>query len=540
MIRRSLVAVALVALLGCEAELSTTPPVTPPPRPSPTAPTAPPAPVDPLATKPALAAPKRFDPPTPQVFKLPSGTTVWLVERRSLPLVSLSLAIPVGASADPVDLPGLAYLTADMLDEGAGTRSAVEVSSAINDLGAQLSTGARPDGSQVSLTVLKKNFDAAFSIFADVVARPRFEPKEYRRVRTLWENDLTKRADDPARVARVVTSAVLYGPGTPYGHPAEGLLRGARKVDLAAVKGFYAETWRPDVALLVVVGDITRAEIEKAATTHLASWKAPATPAKPVAAPPPPRSARPRLVLVDRKDAPQSVVGVIREGVAATDPQAPQLDLVNTAIGGSFTSRLNQNLREDHGWSYGAHSSFSETRGVGAFAAGAAVHTEATGPALKEMLRELTKVAAEGLTAEELRKVLAQDRGELVQTYETTGGVAGRLATLATLGLPPGFDAAASASRQQATLPRLAELARAHVDPKTATVLVVGPRDKVAPQLAELGLGEPEIYDAEGTPLTKPDPKATDKPKSDAPKPKTDATKGDAPKPIVVPPKKKK
>lgn len=491
-------------LAGCgEGEYTAPPPLTPtalvtrPATPLPSA-----GAQDPLGAKPRLGSPKPFEPPVPQIFKGQGGMTVWLLERHSLPMVSVTLSIPVGSARDPEDSPGLAYITADMLDEGAGGRSAVELSSAINDLGASLATGAGADGSFVSLTVLKKNFEPAFAILSDVVARPRFDPKEWKRVSSLWQNGLKKRADDPASVARVVSGAALYGPGTPYGHPSDGLLRGARKIDLAAAKAFYGQIWHPEQAALVVAGDITKAEVERIAGAALASWK-PAGP-PPSGAPAPvltPAPTHPRLILVDRKDAPQAMVSLVRDGVRASDPAAAPLELINTALGGSFTSRLNQSLREDHGWTYGARTSFSERRGEGAFFAGAAVHTEVTGLALKEMLDQLSKMASSGLSDEELKKVQAQDRGDVVQTYETVSSITRRLGTLAQLGLPPNFDALATSARQRASLAQLAELARAHVDPKNATIIVVGPRDKVAPQLATLSLGEPELWDAEGQPL---------------------------------------
>lgn len=206
-------------------------------------------------------------------------------------------------------------------------------------------------------------------------------------------------------------------------------------------------------------------------------------------------------MLVDRPEAPQSVIAVVRQGVAAGDPRMPLLQLINTALGGSFTSRLNQNLREDHGWSYGAGSAFTQNRGPGAFVAQAAVVREQTGPALKEMLAELSKMAQAGLTQDELAKVQAQDRADLVASYETVSRASLRLGMLSLLGLPPTFDATASQARQQATLPRLAELADA-VDPKTATLVVVGPRQEVLPQLQAIGLGEPELWDVEGRPIS--------------------------------------
>jgi predicted Zn-dependent peptidase len=481
-----------LALAGCEENLP--PPITPP---TPTAePTA--EAVDPVGQKPALPAPKPFEPPAPVAFKAANGMTVWLVERHALPMVSATLSIPYGSASDPKGKAGLAHITADMLDEGAGSRNAVELSTAVNDLGAALNVGAGLDGSVVSLTVLKKNFRPAFEIFSDVVARPRFDPREWKRVSSLWKNELEKRAQDPASVARVVMSAALYGPDSPYGHPSDGLVATAGKIDLAAAKAFHATHFRPDKATLVVAGDVTQAELGEIVAAALGGWKAPDKPADrepqvTFAASPP------RLVLVDRPEAPQSVIAVVRDGVAARDPRAPLLDLINTALGGSFTSRLNQDLREDHGWSYGARSGFVESRGKGAFVARASVVTEATGKALSAMLADIDKMAASGLSDEEVEKVKAQDRADLVQTYESVGGVSRRLATLASLGLPPGFDAAASRARQEATKPALDALGGA-VATKGATIVVVGPSAAVSPQLAEAGLGQPELWDPEGSP----------------------------------------
>ncbi|WP_437959302.1 pitrilysin family protein [Sorangium sp. So ce119] len=518
---------AIIALLAAAAGCGPKAPAQPTARteaPRPTAPAAAAPQADPLGPRPELPKPKPFAPPAPVVIDGPNGTKVWLLERHTLPIVSVSVTVASGSADDPKGAAGLAHITASMLDEGAGQRSAVELSSAINDLGATLSVGARADGSVATLAVLKKNFPKAFSILADVVARPRFEAKEWQRVSALWQNDLRKRGDDPTRVSSLVSTAALYGPGTPYGHPVEGLLADAKTIGLPAVKAFYKAAWRPDRAVIAVVGDITRDEVMQAISRDLGAWSAKGAPAAAAAkgaaagAAPAAKSASPgaqpgqgapaaapswkppRLVLVDRPGAPQSVIAVVREGVAAGDPRRPLLQLVNTALGGSFTSRLNQNLREDHGWSYGAASAFTEARQQGAFVARASVVAEATGPALKEMLGELARMADSGLTRDELAKVQAQDRADLVSAYETANRTALRYATLARLGLPETFDAAASQSRQQATLAGLAELARA-VDPKSATIVVVGPQQEILPQLKAIGLGEPEAWDVEGQPI---------------------------------------
>ncbi len=499
-------------IVGCEENLPAPAlPKAPPPIASAAVTPAPlpPAGPDTLGPKPTPASPKAFDPPAPQVFTAANGMTVWLLERRALPLVSVTLAIPTGAAADPKETQGLAWITASMLDEGAGARSAVQISTAIDDLGGSINTGATADGSFASLSVLKKNFSSAFKIFSDVVARPKLDAKEWKRVSGLWKNNLKKRASDTDDVARVVAPASLFGPDTPYGHPADGRTATAEKINLATVKAFYGSAWRPDQATLVVAGDLTKDEVLKAiGQGALKTWKAPTTPRLAPVVPPPPPAGSLRLVLVDRPaDAAQSVIEVIHGGVAANDPKAPLLDLVNTALGGSFTSRLNQNLREEHGWTYGARSGFAETRGTGSFTARASVVTEATGAALEQMLLELNKMASSGLSNDEVSKVLAQDCAELVQGYQDVGGIVGRLAKLSMLGLPPEFDATASRARQQATRARLNELASA-VDPKATTILVVGPRAAVLPQLATiklpggLKLPAPELWDAEGYPVS--------------------------------------
>jgi len=491
----------LATLAGCSD-----PPMTPPP-PFPTIPTptstasasASAAVVlpDSLDNKPALPSAKVFEPPAPEIVKLPNGMTVWLLERHTLPLVAVSIALPVGSANDPTGKEGLASITADMLDEGAGARGAIEVSTALQDLGATMRTAVTLDGSIFSVSVLKKNFSQAFGILADVVARPRFEEKEWKRVSDLWRNSLIKRADDPNSVARVVGQVAAYGRSHPYGHPTDGFVSSAKTIDLAAVKAFYGSHYRPEKLVLSVAGDITKDELARAVDDAFGTWKA-TGPAPEAVVASSTTWKRPPLVLVERPDAPQSVIAVYGQGIRLQDPEAPLYDLVNTALGGSFTSRLNQNLREDHGYTYGAGSAFTETRMGGAFLARAAVETKVTGPALEEMLKELRKMAASSLTDDELSKVRAQDRSDLVQAYESAGGIAGRYAMLSTLGLSPSYDAAASRTRQSATLDALEKIAQA-VDPSKATIIVVGPKKELAPVLAKWG--EPELWDTEGNPV---------------------------------------
>ncbi|MBW2454597.1 MAG: insulinase family protein [Deltaproteobacteria bacterium] len=467
---------------------------------------------DPLGERPQLAAPKPYQAPTPQVYETNQGIQVWLLERPNLPMVSMALSVPCGSANDPPASPGMAHITGSMLDEGAGKRGAIAISSAIDDLGASLRTRVSIDGSRVSLTVLQKHLDEAFEIFADVVARPRFDPQEWERVHALWLNQLRKRADHPQAVSRVLTRAVLYGPDTPYGHPTGGQLEVAKAMELLTIQTFYKQHWRPDRALLVVAGAITKTKLDRLIARSWGDWQAPTSAPAAPPQPTPPRHPLPKLVLVDRPEAPQAVITVVGPGVAAKDPAAPLLDLLNTALGGSFTSRLNQNLREDHGWSYGAGSAFIEARGVGPFLTTSAVFTDVTGQAIAEIHAEIRKLAQSGLTEAEHVKFRARDLTELIETHETVQSLVGRLTTLGVLGLPAGFDASASRARQAATPEQLAALARARFDLDRATTIVVGPRAPLLTQLLALDLGEPQIWTPAGRPAptaTPPDPPPT-------------------------------
>ncbi len=466
-----------------------------PPMPTPT------ASLDPLGPKPTLERPTPYQAPKVDVFRTEHGLTVWLVERPSLPLVSVTLAMPVGSADDPEKLPGLAHFTANMLDEGAGARDAIGISTAIEELGATLVTDAGLDGSRVSLTVLKKGFAQGFSIFADVVARPKLSDAELERVGKLWQNQLRRRDDSAESVAQVVCRAVLYDGKTPYGHPTLGQLDAAKAVTPGDVRGFYARHYRPDRAVLVVAGDVTRAEIEQELRAHLADWKPPSAPPPARAIASAPIESRPRLALVDRPDAPQSVIAVVAPGLRVSAPEAPLADLVNTALGGSFTSRLNQNLREDHAWTYGARSSFLETRAQGPFVAQASVFVDVTAPALRETLAELEKMRASGLTLEELEKVRARDLTELIETNETLDHLVSRLGSLALLELPHDHDARASLARQRAKSEELAAVAAKYLDASLFSIVVVGPRAQLEPQLKTLGLGDPEAWSPQGRKL---------------------------------------
>ncbi|HEU4412335.1 MAG TPA: pitrilysin family protein [Polyangiaceae bacterium] len=510
-------ALAALALGACAPEGPARParpaPVPPPPVAAPAAP-------DPLGPKPEATEPAPFTPPTPLAFGGPSGSKVWLLERHALPLVSVALALPYGASSDPPDAGGLAHLVADMVDEGAGARDAVAFSSALEELGARLSARASRDYSVVVLETTADNLDKALALFGDAVLRPRHAPKDFARVTALWKNALRARGDDPSEVARVVTPAAFFGPSHPYGRPVEGSL-GGPAIARERVAAWHRRLFRPEAATFVVAGDVTRERAASALAAAFKGWATPRDPA-PAPAPPAPPAAPPpagrRTVAVEREGAPQVVISLVRRGVAAADPARPALELLNVPLGGTFTSRLNQNLREDHGWTYGARTGFDAQRADGTFLVRTSVRTDALAEALRETLKELDQMAQKGPSDAEVAGAKALARADAIRSYGSLGSIALGLAANAGLGLPPDADAAFLAAQMAEGRARLAELGRRHVDTGDLTLVFVGPRRPIEDALAANQLPPPERWTNEGRPLDgakapdKPAAKPADKP----------------------------
>jgi len=461
-----------------------------------------PASDDPLGARPLPGMPPPFVPPAPVVYTATNGVTVWLLERHALPVVAITVAIPSGSAADPKNKGGVAYQTANMLDEGAGKYGALDLARAIDDIGASLHTNANTDFSTASLFVLKRNLPAGFSLLSDVVARPKFSDAEWTRQSALWKNDLKQRASDPQEVAHVLYRTAFYGADHPYGHPVDGSSASAAKVSLADLKAYYKSEWRPDRAIVIAVGDVTKSDLAPLLDASFGSWKAPSGAAAPPVAPPAPKGGPTRVVLVDRPGAPQSVLAVAHAGVSAADPSSPILNRTNLAFGGSFTSRLNQDLREEHGWSYGAFSRVLRSRGTGQMIASSSVVTEKSTEALKAMLTDMTTFAKGGLTDEEVAKTQSQSRADLVGDYEEVQKLAALLASDAAMGLPADYEAKASAARDAASKDDLGKLAASFYNPDGAVVMAVGPKAALLAAISAAGLPAPQICDADGNELS--------------------------------------
>jgi zinc protease len=490
-------ATALLFASACGGSTQTPAPPPPPPVASAAGPEASAAP-DPLGPRPIPTAPVAYVPPEPRVLEGPGRSKVWLLERHNLPLATVAVVVPYGSALEPAEQGGLAFAAADMLDEGAGDRDALAFSQAINDLGAHLASSADRDASVVSIEVLAGKLEPALGLMADAITRPRHDPKDWTRVQALWVNALKNRAHEPNEVARVATTALFYG-DHPYAHPVDGTLTSAQHVVLSDVGAWHKRIWRPDVATFVVVGDVTADKVTAFLAKAFGGWKTPASlPMPPSVEPYLVRPKGVRTFVVDRADAPQVVMSLASSGPRAADPSYARLSMLNVGLGGSFTSRLNQNLREDHGWTYGARSRFNAQRGPGMFVVRAAIKSDAISPALLEARKEVARMAKDGLSDAEVDKLRALLNGDALESYGTVHRASASLATNASLGLLPDQDARDLTSQRSATAKDLSVLAAKYLDLSSGLVVLVGPKDLAVKAITENGLPNPEFVDGDG------------------------------------------
>jgi zinc protease len=447
-----------------------------------------------------------FTMPSPERFTLSNGVEVWLLTRTELPMVSLTISVPYGSMSDPVGKDGLAQFTASMLDEGTQKRDALAFEDEVDILGASLSAYAGLDNSGVALDVLRRNLEPALDLAVEMLTEPAFKQADFDRLLPLWLASLQQRAEDPNSISSLVAARAFFGDASPLAHPASGYAKTVSTLTPADLKAFHAAHWRPDGASLLVVGAIDAATLKPLLEAKLAAvWKAPATPAP---AQPEPNAQAParRFIIVDRPGAPQTVVRVVMPGRPQSSPQEPHIQLLNTIFGGSFTSRLQQNIREDKGYSYGAGSFFGRLRGVGTFVSRSAVRADVTGPALQEFIKEYNRLAKGDIVAEEMARALSSMRTDTIQSFESQRGIADLYTSLATAKQDPLYPQQVLERAQKLSLADLNAFAQeiSHLD--LATVLLVGDKSMILLQMNGIDLPPYELRNSDGELL--PDPKA--------------------------------
>jgi zinc protease len=435
---------------------------------------------------PDLGPPPRLNLPPIQQLELSNGLDVLLMEKHTVPLVQLNVLVRVGSAHDPVNKRGLASLTADMMDEGAGSRDALELADAIEFLGAQIRTRAGLHTTTLSLHTPISKFDAALPLLADILLRPTFPGDELERKRKSLLTSLLQAHDEPNAIASAAFNVALYGDDHPYGGTGfadEAAIRGFSVADL---RQFHRSYFVPNNAAVIVVGDVTPDEIIPELEAAFGSWTQGQVPE--VSWPAAPQVQRREVILVDKPGAPQSVIRIGRIGTDRHTEDYYDIQVMNTILGGSFTSRLNQNLREDKGYTYGAYSFFSFDILPGPFMAGAAVQTEVTDSALAEFFKELNGIL-QPVPEEEITGAKNYEAYSLPAQFESVARIAGNLAQLVVFGLPLDYFNHYVGEILAVNQRDVRRVAREYVAPERVKVVVVGDRASIEGGIRALDLG---------------------------------------------------
>ena len=418
---------------------------------------------------------------------LANGLRVCTVEHRDVPVLNTLLLLPAGAADDPADRPGLAAITGDLLDEGTGSLNALEFHEALGRLGATIDTEVGSDATLLGITTLERFSERGLDLLADLVTRPRLDAREFERVRELRLNRLRQLRDVPSAVAERVFVQRLYGEH-PYGHLSIGTEDSLAALTVDDVIRFHDTRYDPGFATLIVVGDGTHDRLADLADRAFGQWEA--APHRRRAersdlAPPLPDD---RLLLVHRPGAAQSELRIGHVSVTRSTPDYHALLTLNMIVGGQFVSRINMNLREKKGYTYGARTSFDVRRGPGPFVLQAGVQSEATTDAIREAIGELRAIREDRpVSHEELLLGRAALTRGYPRNFETGEQIARAAAQLALYELPDDYF-----SRFVPTVLGLTEqdVTRAgvtHIHPDRLLTVVVGDRDKIGPTLESLG-----------------------------------------------------
>jgi zinc protease len=460
---------------------------------------------------PEPGAVRPFTFPSIEKSVLRNGLRVWSVRHSAVPVATFVLLLRRGSASDPAGKEGLAALTVDMLDEGSGRRTAIEMHEALANLGAQFETDIGADAAGATMTALGRFAGPGLTLVADMVARPALTEADFQRVRQLRLHRLTQLRDVPGAVADRIFIKLLYGPH-PYGHTSMGTEASLAALTLDDVRSFHAKSIRPDVATLVAVGDCDHTQIESMAADAFAGWEAagdgggaaPGAPAQvgalqdaPLDSPAPGKAAR--LFIVPRPGAPQSELRIGHVAVARSTPDYHPLVAANMVLGGQFVSRINLNLREDKGFTYGARTAFDFRRMPGPFSLQLSVQTAATARAIEESLGEIAAIRGpRPATPEELALGVAALTRGYARNFETAEQIARAATQIALYDLPDDYFVQFVPNVERVTTDDVTRAAAAHLDPGRLVTLVVGDLDAVSGDLGKLGLGDPVVLTAEG------------------------------------------
>jgi zinc protease len=447
---------------------------------------------------PTLGSPPALHLPPVIVRELPNGLKLMVVERHNLPVADFMLVVPTGAAANPAERAGVADLVANMLTEGTTTRDALQIADQTAYLGVTLSSASGWDATSVRLSTPTAQLDSALALFADVSLRPSFPVAEFARLKKERITTLLQLKDRGPAIASLIFPTILYGRDNPYGRPAIGTDASVTAMTTADLAAFYRSRFAPNGATLIAVGDVTAAELERKITALFGGWVRRSVP---VAAVGPGMAAPPTTIyLIDKPGAAQSSVRIGAVGVARSTPDYFPLTVMNTALGGSFTSRLNQDLREDKGYTYGAASRFETRKYAGPFTASAEIVSAKSDSALIEFMKQLRGIR-DTIPSSEMNKTKRYLQLQLPGEFETNGQIAARLSDVALYGLPLDYYNHAVEQIDAVTQSEAQRVAAKYIDPSHLAVLIVGDRKSIEGPIRALNIGPMVFLDVNGNPV---------------------------------------
>jgi zinc protease len=447
------------------------------------------------ANPPPAEPPSTLSLPVAASFKLPNGLTVLLAEQHQLPIVSAHLVVLSGSDANPVDKPGVASFTAQMLPEGTEHRSSNQIADDAAQIGSEVRESSASDQSSVSIRTLKPNVDAALNLLSDVALHPKFDPAEIERIRKIRETDILQIQDDPTQLAIGVMLKAVYGPNHPYGYREEGTI----EVNKIISRDDMVKTWQrgyaPGNSALVLTGDLAQEEARRLAEKYFGDWKAAGERHEP---PPISLKTTRAISIVDKPGAAQTFVVVAGLGVPRSTPDYVPLEVMNNILGGLFSSRINNNLREEHGYTYGGFSFFMYRRGPGLFVAGGGIRTDATAPAVHEIFKELERIRTGPPAADELTLSKGSFAHSLAGLFESSELTANTIGDMFTYDLPPDYYQQLPAKIDAVTPNDVQHMAEKYIHPDTSVVIGAGDRAKIEDSLKKLAIGPVEVRDYDG------------------------------------------
>ena len=441
--------------------------------------------------EPSAAAEPKFAPPQIQTATLSNGIELYLVEDHRLPLIEANLLIRSGWAADPTGKPGTASLTAELIDEGTKTRTALQIADEIDRLGISLGAGSGYDASNISLSSLSRNFDGGLALMADIVMNPSFPADELARKRQEYLGRITQEMVQPGALAQRAFNKVLYCEGHPYAMPPSGAgtTNSVKAISQTDLVSFYKGNYVPNNAAVIVGGDITLAQAQAKLETAFKNWKRGTVTAPVVAEPKAPEKTT--IYLVDKPGAAQSMVVIGHLGFSPTSPDRLTCAVMNDAFGGGASGRLYKNLREAKGYTYGAYSNFGWRKHTGPFVESGSVQTKVTKESVAEFVKELKELTTtRPLTVEELTQAKTSLIQQFPQAFETMGDMVGGLYGLVSQGLPMDYWQTYQSRIGAVDAAAIQAAAQKYLHPDALVIVVVGDKATIEPGLKELNLGD--------------------------------------------------